>query len=206
MTCLLLENGLPDSIDGVAIYPDYRNMIRFEQILDDDALNDVEKTILGVKQLFEELPPGGMARAVDRLQWFYRRGRDPKDGRAGAGKSNARAYDLVMDAGCIYASFLQAYHIDLTKVRFLHWWAFTSLLENLPEDTPMAQRMHLRTMELSEIKDTKLRQQYQKMQKRVALPRKSTTRGQRAERLSDRVKRRHTEAKKELERRKQHGL
>lgn len=206
MTCLLLENGLPDSIDGVTIYPDYRNMIRFEQILDDDALNDVEKTILGVNQLFEELPPGGMARAVDRLQWFYRRGRDPKDVRAGAGKSNERAYDLVMDAGCIYASFLQAYHIDLTKVRFLHWWAFTSLLENLPEDTPMAQRMHLRTMELSEIKDNKLRQQYQKMQKQVALPRKAVTRGQRAESLSDRVKRRHAEARKELERRKQHGL
>ena len=74
MTCLLLENGLPDSIDGATIYPDYRNMIRFEQILDDSALNDVEKTILGVKQLFEELPPGGMAQAVDRLQWFYRRG------------------------------------------------------------------------------------------------------------------------------------
>lgn len=158
MTCLLLENGLPDSIDGVTIYPDYRNMIRFEQILDDSALNDVEKTVLGVKQLFEELPPGGMAQAVDRLQWFYRRGRDLKDGHTGVGKSNARAYDLVIDAGCIYASFLQAYRIDLTEIRFLHWWAFTALLENLPEDTPMAQRMHLRTMELSAIKDAKLRQ------------------------------------------------
>lgn len=118
MTCLLLENGLPDSIDGVTIYPDYRNMIRFEQILDDSALNDVEKTVLGVKQLFEELPPGGMAQAVDRLQWFYRRGRDLKDGHTGVGKSNARAYDLVIDAGCIYASFLQAYRIDLTEIRF----------------------------------------------------------------------------------------
>lgn len=206
MTCLLLENGLPDSIDGVTIYPDYRNMIRFEQILDDSALNDVEKTVLGVKQLFEELPPGGMARAVDRLQWFYRRGRDLKDGHTGAGKSNARAYDLVIDAGCIYASFLQAYHIDLTEIRFLHWWAFTSLLENLPEDTPMAQRMHLRTMDLSEIKDAKLRQQYQRMQKQVALPRKSATRAQRAEKLSERVERRYAEAKKELERRKKHGL
>ena len=51
-----------------------------------------------------------------------------------------------------------------------------------------------------------LMQQYQKMQKQVALPRKAVTRGQRAESLSDRVKRRHAEAKKELERRKQHGL
>ena len=88
----------------------------------------------------------------------------------------------------------------------MHWWAFTALLENLPEDTPMAQRMHLRTMELSAIKDAKLRQQYQRMQKQVALPRKSLTRAQRVEKLSERVERRYAEAKKELERRKKHGL
>lgn len=37
----LLENGLPDTIDGVPIYADFRNMIRFEQILDDGELDDV---------------------------------------------------------------------------------------------------------------------------------------------------------------------
>ena len=50
MSCLLLENGLPDTIDGVPIYPDFRNMIRFEQILDDSSLSDMEKTLLGVRQ------------------------------------------------------------------------------------------------------------------------------------------------------------
>ena len=68
MSCLLLEGGLPETIDGVPIYADYRNMIRFEQILDDDGLTDVQKTMLGVSQLFDELPPGGIERAVDRLQ------------------------------------------------------------------------------------------------------------------------------------------
>ena len=169
MTCLLLESGLPDKIDGVPIYPDYRNMIRFEQLLDDDALTDTEKTLLAVRQLFEELPPGGLARAVDRLQWFYRRGRDQKSSRK-AGTARGRAYDLVEDAGCIYASFLQAYGIDLTETPFLHWWAFAALLENLPEGTPMAQRMHLRTMDLGEIKDQTLRAQYKKLQRQVALP------------------------------------
>ena len=76
MSCLLLENGLPNTIDGVPIYPDFRNMIRFEQILDDSSLSDVEKTLLGVRQLFEELPEGGIARATERLQWFYRRGQE----------------------------------------------------------------------------------------------------------------------------------
>ena len=202
MTCLLLEGGLPESIDGVPIYADYRNMIRFEQILDDDGLTDVQKTVLGVSQLFDELPPGGLERAVDRLQWFYSRGRnaDTEDKQQG-GKKAVRAYDLTYDAdtSCIYAAFRQAYHIDLIEIPYLHWWAFLALLENLPEDTPMAQRMHLRTMDLSEIKDAKLRQQYQRMQKQVALPRKSVTRTQRVEKLSERVERRYEEAKRYLQ-------
>lgn len=31
MSCLLLEDGLPETIDGVPIYADYRNMVRFER-------------------------------------------------------------------------------------------------------------------------------------------------------------------------------
>lgn len=46
MSCLLLEDGLPETIDGVPIYADYRNMIRFEQILDDDALSPAVKRCL----------------------------------------------------------------------------------------------------------------------------------------------------------------
>ena len=35
---ILLERGLPEEIDGVPIYADFRNMIRFEQILLDLSL------------------------------------------------------------------------------------------------------------------------------------------------------------------------
>lgn len=84
MSCLLLEDGLPETIDGVPIYADYRNMVRFEQILDDDGLTDVQKTMLGVSQLFDELPPGGLERAVDRLQWFYSRWQGPRPRRTGS--------------------------------------------------------------------------------------------------------------------------
>ena len=206
MNCLLLESGLPDTIDGVPIYADYRNMIPFEQILDDDSLNDVQKTVLGVQQLFDELPPGGIERAVARLQWFYRRGKDADKRQAKQPGNGARAYDLTMDAACIYAAFLQAYRIDLTEIPFLHWWAFLALLENLPEETPMAQRMQLRTMDLAEIKDKEMRKLYAKRQKQVALPTKAILRDGQVETMAERVKRRHAEAKQELERRRQHGL
>lgn len=209
MNCLLLEGGLPENIDGVPIYADYRNMIRFEQILDDDALTDVQKTMLGVSQLFDELPPGGIERAVDRLQWFYSRGKaaSEEDGQQG-GKKAVRAYDLTYDAdaSCIYAAFRQAYHIDLIEIPYLHWWAFLALLENLPDCTAMAQRMQLRAMDLKGIKDKKMREHYAKLQKQVALPAKAAARPRKVESMADRVKRRHAEARAELERRRLHGV
>lgn len=204
MNCLLLESGLPDAIDGVPIYADYRNMIRFEQILDDDTLDDAQKTVLGVSQLFDKLPPGGIERAVDRLQWFYRRGQDAGGRRPKQAGNGARAYDLTADAACIYAAFLQAYRIDLTEIPFLHWWAFLALLENLPEETLMAQRMQLRTMDLTEIKDKDLRKDYARRQKQVALPAKAIAQDGHVETMAQRVRRRHTEAQQELERRRLH--
>ena len=201
----LLENGLPDTIDGVPIYADFRNMIRFEQILDDGELDDVQKAVLGIQQLFDKLPPGGASRAAEHLKWFYLRGEESSD-TSRRTASSPRAYDLTEDAACIYASFLQAYRIDLTSISFLHWWAFLALLENLPDGTPMAQKMQLRTMDLKTIKDTKLREKYRKMQAAVALPAKTAARGKTAESLAERVKRRHQEARKALEGGKLHGV
>ena len=206
MTCLLLEGGLPESIDGVPIYADYRNMIRFEQLLDDDALSDTVKTALGVRQLFDELPPGGIERAVDRLQWFYSRGKASDREDAPRGKKAVRAYDLIYDAPCVYAAFRQAYQIDLIEIPYLHWWAFLALLENLPDSTTMAQRMQLRAMDVDKIKDKKMREHYAKLQKQVALPAKAAARPRKVESMADRVKRRHAEARAELERRRLHGV
>lgn len=207
MSCLLLEDGLPKTIDGVTIYPDFRNMIRFEQIMDDDTLQDVQKILLGARQLFDTFPPGGIERAADRLQWFYSRGKyqDGDTGRKG-GKKNVRAYDLTYDAPCVYAAFRQAYQIDLTEIDYLHWWAFLALLENLPDSTAMAQRMQLRTMDLDGIKDKKLRERYKAMQDQVALPLKAAARPRKLESMAERVKRRYAEAEAELERRRLHGV
>ena len=206
MTCLLLEGGLPESIDGVPIYADYRNMIRFEQLLDDDTLSDTVKTALGVRQLFDELPPGGLERAVDRLQWFYSRGKEPGREDAPRGKKAVRAYDLIYDAPCVYAAFQQAYQIDLIEIPYLHWWAFLALLENLPDNTAMAQRMQLRAMDVDKIKDKKMREHYKALQKQVALPAKAAARPRKVESMTDRLARRYKEAQAELERRQLHGV
>ena len=55
-------------------------------------------------------------------------------------------YDLNHDAGSIYASFVQAYSIDLFEVQdSLDWRKFQLLLEALPSNTRFKQIVEIRT-------------------------------------------------------------
>lgn len=170
---ILLETGLPETLEGVPIYADFRNMIRFSLILQDEHLSAAEKTCCGLQQLFGTLPPGDTAHAVELLLWFYHGGRTPQEEEGEAaparGRRPERAYDFAQDAGHIYAAFLQAYHVDLLAVDFLHWWAFLALLDDLPEDTALAKIIQWRTMDLSKVKDKELRAYYAQLKKRFSL-------------------------------------
>ena len=167
---MLLEDGLPEEIDGRRIYTDFRNMIRLEMILDDDSLSEYEKVYLGLSQLFEQIP-SDVNYAIDRFMWFYSCGTEKKQS-DGCEKSGDRAYDFNVDAPHIYAAFYYAYGIDLIRVEYMHWWQFASLLVGLPEDTHMAKLMQYRTVNLSEIEDKHQRKFYAAMKKKYALKKK----------------------------------
>lgn len=157
---LLLENGLPEEIDGRPIFPDFRNMIRFEQLLQDDKIPQHIRLIWGLRQLFAKVPPD-LDYAVQKLLWFYSCGQMPeKEDHTPTGSHRPeRAYDFDKDAALIYASFVAAYGIHLTEVRFLHWWEFVALLQSLPDTTPMGRIMYLRTVDLDTVKDKEHRKQ-----------------------------------------------
>lgn len=195
---LLLEEGLPRELCGVPIRPDWRGMARFELALLDESFTDQERALVGVEQLFGGLPPCGLEQAVQALLWFYLRGKAPQ---AGKGKTAARAYDFDTDAGRIYAAFLQAYGIDLTKEPCLHWWAFLALLEALPDTTQMAQVMTWRTMELDAIKDKATRAHYAGLKRRYAIRRQgpalpTRTAAEQEQKLKARAAERFEEAKR----------
>lgn len=66
--------------------------------------------------------------------------------------SGERVIDFNQDANAIYASFLQAYGIDLIEERGrLDWRKFVALLAGLPEQTQMAQIIKIRTAEIPPI-------------------------------------------------------
>lgn len=145
--------------------PDFRNMIRFEAILQDEELTPYEKTEHGLRQLFKEIPQG-FEQAIKDLMWFYRRGSEPGKGTS---KSKNRAYDFSVDASYIYSAFYATYGISLTTVHFLHWWEFMALLEGLPESTMMSKIMGYRTMDVSKIQNKELQAQYLALQNQWAL-------------------------------------
>ena len=62
-----------------------------------------------------------------------------------------RLMDFELDGDYIYASFRQAYGMDLYKERGkLQWRKFCQLLEELPEKTKMREVMRIRAMEVPE--------------------------------------------------------
>ena len=60
------------------------------------------------------------------------------------GKRGQKAVDFIQDAKYIYASFMQAYHIDL-HVTKPHWLDFLALFEGLPSETIIKRIMDIRT-------------------------------------------------------------
>ncbi len=157
---LLLEHAMPQEIDGVKIYADFRNMVRFSSALFDENLKPYEQIAIGLTQLYANVPKSEklLKERTDALLSFFA---GPRRSYGESEKAKAqkisRAYDFNKDGALIYTSFLQAYNIRLSQVDFMHWWEFLILLENLPQTTPMAQLMALRTMNTSEIEHKKTR-------------------------------------------------
>lgn len=73
--------------------------------------------------------------------------------------------DLSQDAEFLYASFVQAYGINLIKEQGkLHWYEFKALLNGLPEDTIIKQIIHIRSYEPSKHDSEEYKKQMKDLQ------------------------------------------
>ncbi|SHI01773.1 bacteriophage Gp15 family protein [Virgibacillus chiguensis] len=78
--------------------------------------------------------------------------------------------DLDKDAEYIFASFQQAYGMNLYQEQgSLHWHEFQSLLQGLPDDTIMKRIIQIRQWEPSKGESTEYKQSMRKLQKIYAL-------------------------------------
>ena len=68
--------------------------------------------------------PGDLEQALEAVGAFYRQGRPRQE-------TGPQAYDLLVDAGPIFAAFRRQYGMDLNEAGDMHWWHFLGLLEGL---------------------------------------------------------------------------
>lgn len=80
-------------------------------------------------------------------------------------------YDIRYDGDYIYASFLQAYGIDLFDVQGkLHWKKFNALLSGLPEGTKFMEVIKIRKWKPQKGDSAEYKEEMRKLQKDYALP------------------------------------
>lgn len=142
-----LAQRLPDSVTyGGRRYKLRTEFFRvlqcFEIIRNQDFLPE-DQIAMCLKILVRGRIPPTLAARVDLFKSILEQYINPEKPK----KKQPKAMDFEHDAKYIFAGFMQAYHIDLT-CSTLHWWSFLALLACLPDDTKMAQIIHIRTCEL----------------------------------------------------------
>lgn len=125
---------------------DFRNMISFENKLQDKSVKNSEKIEYGLRHFYPAFfytenynkllhNPKLYREACKKLIWFYKGGREDYHKFNGSGKgTNKQIYSYEYDDEYIYGAFLEQYRIDLTYDK-IHWWKFKALLKSLKEDT-----------------------------------------------------------------------
>lgn len=82
-----------------------------------------------------------------------------------------RLFSLQYDAEYIYASFMQAYGIDLIDAQnTLHWKKFNALLNGLPSDTKFAEVLKIRSYKPQQGDSKKYKEDMKRLKKEYALP------------------------------------
>lgn len=182
-------DALPEAveIDGV-LYPiatDFRDIVQLMDMLqlpEAEMPDEIKKE--AAMQYFTARRPPSRTAALDALWRFItmrevslseekRRLRaeaigdvEPEEDAA----SGPAVLSYRWDAGYIYAAFLAIYRIDIFRVEYLHWWLFRWLLESLPGDTEIKQRMAYRGTDESKIKDKAERRRVQRIKHEISLP------------------------------------
>lgn len=156
----------PKNLNGVLIPTDCKTWMRFGHIWSSRLL-PTEKIRLTFRLLLkiEPFEKGiDIERWMDEFLWFYRCGAELRD----THQSKERLLDWEKDSASIWADFRMYAGIDLDKDP-IHWWEFMALFESLPEDASIKQRISIRSVDLSKIKDSETRRHYAEMKTLVAL-------------------------------------
>lgn len=168
---ILLEK-LPEYvlIDGteVKINTDFRFSIRFEQLFNDNTLNDKE-IFARALEIYYPVIPQNINEAIEKMLWFYRCGKEiSKKKKTSSSKDEIYSFDY--DGDKIYSAFLDQYGLDLQDVDNLHWWKFKAMFGALKEDNEISKIMSIRAMDIGKLPKEQ-QEYYKKLKKIYEIPR-----------------------------------
>lgn len=176
-----LYEEFPASIEAdgrsYEIVTDFREWIRFSDMLGDRDLTDNEKLYLLTNWL-TEAPRSITSKLVDAVFAFFRADalnpdpvQDDNDDEPEEEPQLKRppVFDWKYDAKFLIGDFRRYYNIDLLTAE-MHWWEFRCLFAALPDDSQCRTRIGIRSADLSKIKDRDRRNQLAVMQRLIALP------------------------------------
>jgi hypothetical protein len=168
----ILLDKLPQYIPSkIKIRTDFREWIKFELLMQDNTIEEEKKIELALNLLyFGNI--NNIETALKDIIWFYSCGK--KENEIKETKQNKKEmkqiYSYEFDDMHIYTAFKTQYNIDLNSIKYLHWWKFKAMFEDLKEDNKIVEIMGYRSCDLSKIKDKEERKRIQKMKKMYALP------------------------------------
>lgn len=158
----------------------YDNIIRFTDMMQDETINAYVKIEEGLAMLLDthfDLDIEAQQKIIEAVTDKYIRQKETAveydmEGNVMEQNVGKQAYSLTHDADYIFASFMQAYHIDLIEQRGkLTWEKFMALLYGLPSDTKFKEVVSIRLQELPTGKGTAdERKRIIKMKNMYALP------------------------------------
>ena len=137
----------------------------FNDAFEDYSIEELSKVF---KSLFEEHI--SLSTVEDNHVEYDLAGNPMKTTASDKGQERA-PYDIRYDGDYIYASFLQAYNIDLFDVQGkLHWKKFNALLSGLPEGTKFMEVNKIRTWKPQKGDSAEYKEEMRRLQKDYALP------------------------------------
>lgn len=158
---LLIDLPPETVLIGDTEYPintDFRVSVLFELMMQDDTLTDYDKIVQSIELYFPEFPVGEDTKEIfEAIRWFYKCGRSDKERKSARSDndkgesrlSTQRAYSFDYDDEYIYAAFRQQYGINLSSIKYMHWWEFRALFKGLDPDCQFCKIMGYRTAKIT---------------------------------------------------------
>lgn len=150
------------------ILTDFKNWIKFYQMIQSKELTDREKCMVAMEWFTEEIPINQW-NALEALSDFFcmQQREERKDIQKEQKKK--KILDFERDSSLILAGFRQTYGIMLSEVD-LHWWEFKSLFDGMPDDTKLKEIIGYRNIDLNDVKDPEEKRRIRKIKKIYDLP------------------------------------